>query len=113
MDHPSDTEDDITVGLSREDKAEGLAASPGVARHSFGGPATALTEVPAPLEPCPTEDEVLVKKRAIKQVKQHISVLLCGEDFPEGAQAREVAEVPYQIPAVPRQAKDCLVCQCN
>ena len=40
-----------------------------------------------------------------------MSALLCGEDLPKGAQAREVAEVPYQIPAVPREAKDCPVCQ--
>ena len=40
-----------------------------------------------------------------------MSALLHGEDLPEGAQAREVAEVPYQLPAVPREAKDCLVCQ--
>ena len=40
-----------------------------------------------------------------------MSALLCGEDLPEGAQARKVAEVPYQIPAVPREAKDCPVCQ--
>ena len=40
-----------------------------------------------------------------------MSILLCGEDLPEGTQAREVAEVPYQIPAVPREAKDCPVCQ--
>ena len=68
--HPSDTKEDITVGLSSEDETEGLGASPRVARHSFGGPAAAPTEVPAPLEPRPAEDEVLIKKRALKQVKQ-------------------------------------------
>ena len=31
-DHPSDTEDDTVVGLSSEDKTEGLAAAPGVSR---------------------------------------------------------------------------------
>ena len=90
---------------------EGLAASPRVARHSVGGPAAASTEVPAPLEPCPAEDAVVVKNRALKWVKQQVSALLHGEDIPEGSQAREVAEVPYQIPAVPREAKDCPVYQ--
>ena len=52
----------------------------------------------------------MVKKRALKWVKQQVSAL-CGEDIPKGAQAREVAEVPYQIPAVPREGKDCPVCQ--
>ena len=51
-------------------------------------------------------DEVLLKKRALKWVKQQVSALLHGEDFPEGAQAREIAEIPYQLPAVPRKAKD-------
>ena len=53
----------------------------------------------------------MVKKKALKWFKQQVSALLCGEDLPEGAQAREVAKVPYQIPAVPREAKDCLVSQ--
>ena len=41
----------------------------------------------------------MVKKRALKWLKQQVSALLHGEDLSEGAQAREVAEVPYQIPA--------------
>ena len=66
MDHPSDTEDDITVGLSSEDEVEGLAASHGVARHSFGGPAAASTEVPAQSEPCPAEDGSSGKEEGTK-----------------------------------------------
>ena len=111
--HPSDTEEDPAVRLSSEDEAAGLEPEPGVARHRFGGPtpvgAPAPTEVPP--EVCSAEDEVVVKMRVLKWVKQQVSTLLCGEDLPEGAQAREVAEVTYQIPAVPREAKDCLVCQ--
>ena len=110
VDHPSDTEEDITVGLSSEDEAEGLAASPGIARHSFGGPAATPTEVLAAPEPHPTEDEVVLKKMALKLVKQQVSPRH-GEDLPEGAQDREVAKVPYQIPVVPREAMDCPVCQ--
>ena len=30
-----------------------------------------------------------------------MSALLRGEDLPEGAQGREVAEVPYEVPSVP------------
>ena len=110
VDHPSDTEEDIAVGLSSEDEVEGLAASPRVARCIFGEPAAAPTEVPAPLEPCPAEDKVLIKKRALKWVKQQVLALPHGEDLPEGTQAREVTEVSYQIPSVPREAKDCPVC---
>ena len=96
------------------DEAAGLEPEPGVARHRFGGPALvgapAPAEVPAEARPAGA-DEVVVKKRVLKWVKQQVSTILHGEDLPKGAQAREVAEVPYQIPAVPREAKDCLVCQ--
>ena len=37
VDHPSDTEEDITVGLSNEDEAEGLEPTPRVARHGSSG----------------------------------------------------------------------------
>ena len=107
MDHHSESKDGNVVGLSSEDEAEGLPAAPRVARCSFGGPAP----VPAPLEPRPAEDEVVVKKRALKWVKQQVLALLHGEDFPEGAQAREVAEILYQIPAVARDRKHCPVCE--
>ena len=112
-DHPSDTEDDVLVGLSSKDEAEGLTTQPGVARRGVGAPAAVPVEVPAAVLAASqtAANEVVVKKRALKRVKQQISALLHGEDLPEGAQAREVAEVPYQVPAVPREAKDCLVCQ--
>ena len=58
----------------------------------------------------PADDKVVVKKRALKWVKQQVLALLRGEDLPEGAQAREVTEVSYQIPAVTRDRKDCPVC---
>ena len=90
VDHNSDTEDNGVVELSSEDEAEGLPATPRVARHRFGGPAP----VPVPLEPHLAEDEVVVKKRALKQVKQQVLALLCGEDLPKGAQAREVTDIP-------------------
>ena len=108
VDHPSDTEEEVVIGLSSEEGVEGLEPTPWVARCRSG------SHAPAPLEePHPTAEanEVLVKRRALKQVKQQVSALLHGEDLPEGAQAREVAEVPYQIPAVPREGKDCPVCQ--
>ena len=95
--HPSDTEENPAVRLSSEDEAAGLEPELGVAGHRFGGPAS--VGAPAPIEVLPkvrpAEDEVLVKKRALKWVKQQVSALLHGEDLPRGAQAREVAEVPY------------------
>ena len=110
--HPSNTEDECTIGLTSEDEAEGLEAAPGVTRCSFGGPPT-LEAQPAPVLPQlhPAEDEVVMKKRALKCVKQQVFTLLRGADLPEGAQAREVAEVPYEVLAVPRGETTCPVCR--
>ena len=80
-----------------------MEATPGVARKGPGRPAVPEpqpTPAPAPLQVA--ADEVVVKKRALKRVKLQVSALLRGEDLPEGAQAREVAEVPYEVPEVPR-----------
>ena len=89
-----------------------MEPAPGVARHSFGGPpAPAAQPEPVPAQPRAADDEVVVKKRALKCVKQQVLALLHGEDLPEGAQAREVAEVPYEVPAVPRGDTTCPVCQ--
>ena len=107
VDHPSDTEEEAVVGLSSEDEVEGLEPTPGVARYGSGSHAPAPSEEP---HPAAEANEALVKKRVLKWVKQQVSALLHGEDLPEGAQAREVAKVPYQIPAVPREGKDCPVC---
>ena len=58
----------------------------------------------------PTGGEVLVKKRALLHVKQQVSALMHGEDLPEGALARETAEVPYQLPTIARDATECPMC---
>ena len=69
-DHPSDTEDDELVRLFSKDEAEGLATKPQVARKGAGVPVAVLAEVPAAVlvQPQPSADEVLVKKRALKWV---------------------------------------------
>ena len=110
--HPSDTEDEQNVGISSEDEAEGFEAAPGVARRGSGRPA-ALEAQPAPVlvQLQVAEDEVVVKKRALKCMKQQVLALLQGEDLPEGAQAREIAEVPYEVPVVPRGETTCPVCK--
>ena len=89
--------------------AEGLEADPGVSQCSFSGPAGEPV-APTLAEPQPAQDEVIVKKRTLKRVKHQVSALIDGEDLPEGAQAREIAEVPYQIPAISREAKVCPLC---
>ena len=75
--------------------------APGVARRGSGRPAAPEPQpapVPALLQVAVAEDEVVIKKRALKmRMKQQVSALLWGEDLPEGAQARETAEVPYEV----------------
>ena len=106
--HPSDTEDEGDVGLLSEDEAEGLDPEAGVV---WRGQASRVGR-PEGVTPTPVgEDEVLVKKWALRRVKQQVSSLLRGEDLPEGAEAHEVAEVPYQLPAVGRDATVCPVCE--
>ena len=80
--HPSDTEDEGGVGLSSEDEAEGLGPEAEVAwkgQASGGGRPEGVTPTPV------GEDEVLIKKWALRRVKQQVSSLLRGKDLPEGA----------------------------
>ena len=89
-----------------------MEAAPGVARCGAGRPAAPEVQpAPVPVPPQVAEDEVVVKKRALKQMKQQVSALLQGEDLLEGAQAREIAEVPYEVPVVPRGETTCPVCK--
>ena len=77
IEHPSDTKDEKNVGLSSEDEAEGLEAAPGVARRGTGVPTVPEPQpasAPAPLRLA--DDEVVVKKRALRRMKQQMSALL-------------------------------------
>ena len=100
------------VGISSEDEAEGMEATPGVTRRGSGRPAAPEPQpapAPAPLQV--TADEVVVKKRALKRMKQQVLALLRGKDLPGGDQARETAEVPYDVPSVPRGETTCPICK--
>ena len=74
--HPSDTEDEVNVGLTSEDEAEGLGPEAGVAwrgQAARGRPPWGATPTPV------GEGEVVVKKWALKRMKQQVSALLRGE----------------------------------
>ena len=89
-----------------------MEPTPGVSRRGFcGPPAPEAQPELVPAQPRAADDEVVVKKRALKRVKQQVVALLRGEDLPEGAQAREITEVPYKVPAVPRGETTCPVCR--
>ena len=96
------------MGLSSQDEAEGLGPEAEVA---WKGQESRVGR-PEGVAPTPVgEDEVLVKKWVLRRVKQQVSSLLRGKDLPEGAEGREVAEVPYQLPTVERDATVCPVCE--
>ena len=96
------------MGLLSQDEAEGLGPEAEVAQK---GQASRVGR-PEGVTPTPVgEDEVLVKKWALKRVKQQVSSLLRGKDLPEGAEVHEVAEVLYQLPTVERDATVCPVCE--
>ena len=105
--HPSDTEDEGDVGLSLEDEAEGLGPEAGVGQRGQAARAGPGRAAPTPVG----EGEVIVKKWALRRVKQQVSSLLRGEDLPEGAKTHKVVEVPYQLPTVERDAMACPVCE--
>ena len=77
--HPSDTEDEVNMGLTSEDEVEGMDQQPGIACR--GG---AVCEPQQGAAAAAGKGEVVVKKRALKHVKQQVMALLCGEDLPEG-----------------------------
>ena len=106
--HPSNTEDEVNMGLTSEDEAEGLGPQTGVAwrgQVARGGPPWGATPTPV------GEGEVVVKRQALRRMKQQVSALLRGKDLPEGAEAHKAAEVSYQLPAVERDAMVCPVCE--
>ena len=66
---------------------------------------------PGRATPTPVGGEVIVKKQALRRVKQQVSSLLRGEELPERVEACEMAEVPYQLPTVERDATVFPVCE--
>ena len=79
-----------------------MEASPGVARRGSGRPVVPEPQpalAPAPLQV--TADEVVIKKRALKRMKQQVSALLWGEDLPGGDQARKLLKSPMKFQRSP------------
>ena len=111
--HPSNTEDKCTIGLTSEDMRKR------VWRLHPESPDTALVDLPLQrhnlLWFCHSSVQLRIKwswrRGSLKHVKQQVSALLCGEDLPEGVQAREVTKAPYEVPAVPRGETTCPVCR--
>ena len=89
-------------------RPRGLYPEAGVAQRGQAareGPPWGATPTPV------GEGKVVVKRQALRRMKQQVLALLRGEDLPEGTEACKVAEVPYQLPAVERDAMVCPVCE--
>ena len=128
---PQDTEDKATVGISSEDKADGMplvdhqvrravrptpaapappaAAAGSAATVSTAATASMGTSTDAPQGSAP--DEVVVKKSSLLTMKRQVAALIRGEELPAGgAGGRDTLEVPYQVPTISREDTQCPVC---
>ena len=71
--HPSNTEDEVNLGLSSEDETEGMDQQPLIAQRGHAareGPPQGATPTPV------GEGEVVVKKQVLRRMKQQVSALL-------------------------------------
>ena len=121
--HPSDSEDNMDIGLSSEDEAEDLDEQP-FSRRKYHQPAP---PPPAP-EPQPTTSSdtgttttsstsVQVPMEALQQVHQYLNQLLAGGPPPPGGipppqpPAPVPEDVPFSIPQPQKGQKVCTICQ--
>ena len=113
---PSDSEDNIDIGLSSEEEAEDLAESPHI-RRKFVPPPVPPQPQPAPSTSTGGSANIQVPVEALQKVKQYIGQLLGGEATPgvfpppEDPPAPTSEEVPFVVPKPKRGEKVCQLCQ--
>ena len=129
---PQYTEDEAAIGISSEDKADGMPlvdhqvrravrptpavpAPPRAALPAAAGSAatvfTAATASTSTSTDVPAPDEVIVEKSALFIMKRQVAALIWGEELSAGgADARDTPEVPYQVPAIGREDTWCSIC---
>ena len=105
--HPSDSEDNIDIGLSSEEEAEDLAESPPPPPQPQPAPSTSTGDVA----------NIQVSVEALQKVQQYIGQLLGGEGIPgafpqpEDPPAPATGEVPFAVPKPKRGEQVCQLCQ--
>ena len=114
--HPSDSEDNIEIGLSSEEEAEDLAEAPHI-RRKFVPPPPAPEPQPTPSTSTSTGDStsIQVPVEALQKVQEYIGQLLGGEAtsraFSQPEDPPATSEVPFAVPKPKRGEKVCQLCQ--
>ena len=114
--HPSDSEDNVDIGLSSEEEAEDLAETPHI-RRKFVPPPVPPQSQPAPSTSTGGSANIQVPVEALQKVQQYIGQLLGGEATPgvfpppEDPPAPTSEEVPFAVPKPKRGEKVCQLCQ--
>ena len=114
--HPSDSEDNVDIGLSSEEEAEDLAETPHI-RRKFVPPPVPPQSQPAPSTSTGGSANIQVPVEALQKVQQYIGQLLGREATPgvfpppEDPPAPTSEEVPFAVPKPKRGKKVCQLCQ--
>ena len=114
--HPSDSEDNIDIGLSSEEEAEDLAEAPHIRRKFVPPPPV---PEPQPTPSASTSANIQVPVEAFQKVQEYIGQLLGGEAAPrafpqpEDPPAPASGEVPFAVSKPKRGEKVCQLCQRN
>ena len=114
--HPSDSEDNVDIGLSSEEEAEDLPDDVHI-RRKFVPPPVPPQSQPAPSTSTGGSANIQVPVEALQKVQQYIGQLLGGEATPgvflppEDPPAPTSEEVPFAVPKPKRGEKVCQLCQ--
>ena len=114
--HPSDSEDNVDIGLSSEEEAEDLAESPHI-RRKFVPPPPPPQPQPTPSTSTEGSTSIQVPVEALQKVQQYIGQLLGGEaapgvfSQPQDPPAPDTQVVPFSVPKPKKGEKVCQLCE--
>ena len=116
--HPSDSEDNVDIGLSSEEEAEDLPDDVHIRRKFVPPPpAPESQQAPPASQPAPsTSTSIQVPVEALQKVQEYIGQLLGGEappafPQPEDSTVPVSTEAPFSVPKPKRGEKVCQLCQ--
>ena len=116
--HPSDSEDNVDIGLSSEEEAEDLPDDVHIRRKFVPpSPAPECQEAPPASQPAPsTSTSIQVPVEALQKVQEYIGQLLGGDAPPAFPQPEDPTvplstEAPFSVPKPKRGEKVCQLCQ--
>ena len=116
--HPSDSEDNVDIGLSSEEEAEDLPDDVHIRRKFvLPPPAPESQQAPPASQPAPsTSTSIQVPVEALQKVQEYIGQLLGGEappafPQPEDSTVPVSTEAPFSVSKPKRGEKVCQLCQ--